>query len=205
VNIGTGGHSHGRGSGNEAVVIFVIVGAVVLVVWTLYAVKYVADRVRGVELCGERWSEWALATTSLNSDGPQYAYFTGLRYLGGVEQDGVAYGLSAELGQSDVLLAETRALRLQGLYWLLGPMLRWRLSAAANPSYFQMEFLAGSTDNKEMGVIAAAKLGFNFGLSDRLRLGISYGAMNLNLHEQGIILDRSRYYTLWGLDLGYRF
>ena len=160
-----------------------------------------------MEVCGERWSEWALSYTSINVDQPQYASFTGLRYLGGISQDGFGFGISAELGQSEVLLAETSALRLQGMYWLLGPLLRWRLSPGSNPSYFQMEFLAGSTENKEMGVIAAAKLGFNFGLSDRLRLGVSYGAMNLNLnlHEQGIILDRSRYYTLWGLDMGYRF
>lgn len=207
VNIADIGHSsHGRGSsGNDAAVIFVIVGTVVLVVWTLYALKYAADRARGVPLCGERGSEWALSSTSLNGGRSQYANFNGLRYLGTISQESFGFGISAEIGQSDVLLAEAGTLRLRGLYWLLGPMLRWRLSPAVNPSYFQMEFLAGSTENKEMGVIAAAKLGFNFGLTDRVRLGLSYGAMNLNLHEQGIILDRSQYYTLWGLDMGYRF
>lgn len=205
VNIGNIAHPGGRGSGNDAVVIFVIVGTVVLVVWTLYAIKYLADRARGVEICGERWSEWALASTSLNSGRSQQANFNGLRYLGGISQEAFGFGISAEIGQSEVLLAEAGTLRLRGLYWLLGPMLRWRLSPAVNPSYFQMEFLAGSTENKEMGVIAVAKLGFNFGLTDRVRLGLSYGAMNLNLHEQGIILDRSQTYTLWGLDMGYRF
>jgi hypothetical protein len=171
----------------------------------LYAVKYLIDMGRGIAPCGGRWSEWGLTTTSINSYRPRYANFSGLRYLTGVKQDGLSFGLSAELGQADVLLAEAGSLRLQGTYWLLGPLLRWKLASSANPSYFQMEFLVGSTENQEMGVIAAAKLGFNFGISERLRLGISYGALNLNLHEQGIILDRSQFYTLWGLDMGYRF
>jgi hypothetical protein len=206
VNIGNMRHSSGgRGSGNDAAVIFVIVGTVVLVVWTVYAIKYLADRARGVPLCGERASEWSLSSTSLNAGRSQQANFNGLRYVGTVSQEAFGFGIGAEIGQSEVLLAEAGTLRLRGLYWLAGPLLRWRLSPAVNPSYFQMEFLAGSTENNEMGVIAVAKLGFNFGLTDRVRLGLSYGAMNLNLHEQGIILDRSQTYTLWGLDMGYRF
>lgn len=211
VNIFTGGHSGGRGSGGRgsgdgAAVILVIIGAVVLVVWTVYAIKYVADMASGgTDPCSRRWSELALTTTSINSYRPQYANFSGLRYLSGVDHAGLTFGLSAELGHADVLLTEASALRLQGLYWLVGPLLRWGLSGGVNPSYFQMEFLVGSTENAEMGTIAAAKLGLNFGLTERLRLGISYGALNLNLHDQGIILNRSQSYTLWGLDMGYRF
>jgi hypothetical protein len=206
VNIFGGRHSGGRGSSDGAAAILVIIGAVVLVVWTVYALKYVADAATGAsDPCSRRWSEWALTTTAINSYRPQYAYFTGLRYLSGVDHAGLNFGLSAELGHADVLLAEASLLRMQGLYWMVGPLLRWGLSSGANPSYLQMELLAGSTENKEMGVIATAKVGFNFGLTDRLRLGLSYGAMNINLHEQGIILDRSQFYTLWGLDMGYRF
>lgn len=211
VNIFSGGHPGGRGSGGRgsndgAAIILVIVGAVVLVVWTVYAIKYVADTASGrVDPCGRRWSEWAVSTTSIDSDRSQYANFFGLRYLTGVDHGGMTFGLSAELGQADVQLTEASALRLRGLYWMLGPLLRWDMSGGSNPSYFQMELVAGSTENPEMGVIAAAKLGVNFGLSDRLRLGVSYGALNMNLHEQGIIANRSRSYTVWGLDMGYRF
>ena len=206
VNIYGGRGSGGRGSGDGAAVILVIIGAIVLVVWTVYAIKYVADMATGgADPCSRRWSEWAVTTTGINSYRPQYASFTGVRYLTGVDHAGLNFGLSAELGHADVLLTEASALRLQGLYWMVGPLLRWGLSGGSNPSYLQMELLAGSTENKEMGVIAAAKLGVNFGLGDRLRLGISYGAMNINLHEQGIILDRSQFYTLWGVDMGFRF
>ena len=206
VNIFGGRHSGGRGSGDGAAVILVIIGAVVLVVWTVYAIKYLADMATGgSDPCSRRWSEWAITTTSINSYRPQYANFTGVRYLSGVDHRGLNFGLSAELGHSDVLLTEASSLRMQGLYWLVGPLVRWGFSSGSNPSYLQMEFLVGSTENQEMGVIAAAKMGVNFGISERLRLGISYGAMNLNLHEQGIILDRSQSYTLWGVDVGYRF
>jgi hypothetical protein len=206
VNVFGGRHSGGRGSSDGAAAILVIIGAVVLVVWTVYALKYVADAATGAtDPCSRRWNEWSLSATAINSYRPQYAHFTGMRYMTGVDHAGLNFGLSAELGHADVLLAEASALRMQGLYWMVGPLLRWGLSSGNNPSYLQMELLAGSTENKEMGVIATAKIGFNFGLTERLRLGLSYGAMNINLHEQGIILDRSQFYTLWGVDMGYRF
>lgn len=207
----SGGRSSGRGSGgggssDGAAVILVVIGAIVLVVWTIYAIKYLADMATGgTDACSRRWSEWAVSATGINSYRPQYANFTGVRYLTGVDHAGLNFGLSAELGHADVLLAEASTIHLQGLYWMVGPLLRWGLSHGRNPSYLQMELLAGSTENREMGLIAAAKLGLNFGIGDRVRLGISYGALNMNLHEQGIILERSQSYTLWGVDMGFRF
>lgn len=198
---------NGRGGGNsdDAAVLFVIVGAIVLVVWTIYAIKYLYDVTSGIEVCGKRWSEWTFSRSEMNTDNTQYAHFSGVRYITGVDRGTSNIGLSAELGQADVSLTESGSLRLQGMYWLLGPMLRWSLPASRYQSYFQMDFVAGSTEHEEMGIIAAARMGFNFGLNDQLRFGINYGALNINLHEQGIILDRTQFYTFWGLELGFRY
>jgi hypothetical protein len=69
-----------------------------------------------------------------------------------------------------------------------------------------MEFLAGSTDNEQVGVIAEAKMGLSFGAGERFRWGASLGALNINLNEtEGLIRDRSRYHYLFGLEMGYRF
>ena len=57
-----------------------------------------------------------------------------------------------------------------------------------------------------MGVIAQATLGLQFGIGDAMRLGLSWGAMNINLkNDQGIISDDEQYYYLYGLNVGYRF
>jgi hypothetical protein len=197
------GISHGNG--NDNAVVFVIVGAVVLVVWTLYAVKYLYDVAAGIGSCG-RWSEFVLSTSAISADSREHAQFAGLRYLTGFRDGATDVGIAAEVGYVDMFLAEVDSLELRGAYWMIGPLVRWHLSDAAEPTYFQMEFLAGSTEHREMGLLAQAKAGFSFGFASGFRLGVSLGTMNVNLHDtEGILSDESRYYSLFGLDFGYRF
>ena len=69
-----------------------------------------------------------------------------------------------------------------------------------------MNFLAGSTEIDELGVIAQATLELQFGIGDAMRLGISWGAININIErDQGFITEREQYYYLYGLNIGYRF
>ena len=45
-----------------------------------------------------------------------------------------------------------------------------------------------------------------FGLGDHLHLGLSWGAMNVELNnDQGIISDRDQYHYLYGVSAGFRF
>jgi len=194
------------GNSDSAAVLFIIVGTVVLVIWTLYVVRYLVDSSMGMTTCG-RWSELIYSSSAIGSRSNQHARFNGLRYMHGFNDSGTDVGISAELGNADILLTEVSSLRLQGLYWLIGPMLRWNMNpGGGTPNYFQMEFVAGSTEHPEMGIIAVAKMGFNFGVDKNMRWGLNFGAMNINLHEnQGIITNRSQYYFLYGLEFGYRF
>ena len=85
-------------------------------------------------------------------------------------------------------------------------MLRWNINPQGRPSYFTMEFVAGSTEHPEMGIIAVAKMGLNFGTRSNFRWGLNFGAMNINLHaNQGIISELNQFYFLYGLEFGYRF
>lgn len=191
-------------SGKNAAVVFVFIGAVLLVVWTIYIFKYLYDISLGRYPCG--WSEMSVSTSKISSDNNQFANFYGLNFKTGIKNQGTEFGLSAEVGHSDILLIESGSLRLKGLYWLLGPMLRWRLSSSVNPHYFQMEFLAGSTEHSEMGVIARASMGLRFSLNKHTHMSLNWGAMNINLKDnQGIINDREQYHILYGINLGFRF
>ena len=199
-------HSGNNSSGGEgAAVVFVIVGAVVILVWALYVFKYIYDLAAGFRPCG-RWSELGFVSSSISSTGIQHIAFDGVRYMTGFRDGNTDVGIAVELGHSDILLTEVTALQLQGRYWFLGPVLRWRLSRSNNPHYFQMNFMGGSTEHDEIGVIAKASLGLRFGLGDHLHLGLSWGAMNVELNnDQGIISDRDQYHYLYGVSAGFRF
>lgn len=197
--------SGNRSSGDEAVVVFIIVGTVVLVVWSLYVFKYIYDVSTGFEPCG-RWNEFTVVTSSTSTGADQHARFNGLRYATGFRDGITDIGISFELGQTDILLREVGVLELKGRYWLLGPMLRWRLSQGINPSYFQMNFVAGTTEHSEIGLLAKASLGILIGIGESMQLGLNWGALNINLDEdQGIISDRNQYHYLFGVNVGFRF
>lgn len=192
------------GDDESAAILFVFVGAVLLVVWSLYVFKYLYDVSLGYHPC--RWSELSVSSSTISSNIEQHAYFNGLNYKTGIYSGATEFGLSAEIGRSDILLVESGALRLEGLYWMIGPLLRWRLSSGRNPHYFQMDFLAGSTEHSEVGVIARANLGLRFGISEKMHMSFNWGAMNINLNEnQGIINNRNQYHYLYGINVGYRF
>lgn len=192
-------------SSDDAAVLFVVVGTVVVIVWALYVFKYLYDISLGNTPCG-RWSELAVVSSNASAGVAQHARFDGLRYSTGFREGSLDVGLGFELGQTDILLSEVGVLELEGRYWLLGPILRWRLSRGKNPSYFQMNFVAGSTEHDEVGLLAKASLGLLFGIGDSLQLGVNWGAMNINLNDnQGIISERSQYHYLYGINMGFRF
>ncbi len=194
----------GGGSSEEAAVVFVIIGTVVLVVWTLYLFKFVYDVSLGYHPC--RWHELALSSTVISTDSPQHTLFAGLNYKTGILDGGTEFGISVEAGRSDIYLIDNGSLHLAGLYWLVGPTLRWRMSSGRNPHYLDMDFVAGSTEHDEMGLIAKADIGVRFGIGDALNLGVSWGAMNLQLDEdQGVVSERDQFHYLYGISMGYRF
>lgn len=194
-----------RSSGDAAAVVFIIIGTVVVIVWTLYVFKYLYDVSFGLVPCG-RWHEFTAVSSSASTSGNQHARFNGLRYSTGF-RDGAAYvGIGLEIGRADILLEEAGLLELKGNYFMMGPMLRWRLSRGINPAAFQLDFTAGTTEHDEIGLLAKARMSLLFGIGDNLRLGLSWGVLNINLDEdQGVITERSQYHYLYGISMGFRF
>jgi len=193
------------GSGDGAVIVFVIIGTILVVVWALYVFKYLYDLSSGFKPC-EAWYEFAFTASSISRTKDEHIDFNGLRFMTGFRDNNTDIGIAVELGNADILLTEIESLKLNGYYWMLGPMLRWRLSTGYNPHYFQMNFMGGTTEHDEIGVIAKATLGFRFGIGKYAHIGFSWGAMNINLNEdQGIIRERDQYHYLYGVNTGFRF
>lgn len=194
----------GGNNGDAAAIVFVVIGTVLIVVWALYVFKYIYDIATGFTPCG-KWSDLMVTSSSITGDSHQRANFNGVRYMTGFRDGATEVGISVELGYSDIFLDEINT-ELNGRYWFIGPVLRWRLSTSRNPNHFQMNFLAGSTEIDELGVIAQATLELQFGIGDAMRLGISWGAININIErDQGFITEREQYYYLYGLSMGYQF
>jgi len=187
--------------GDESAVVFVVIGAVVVVVWTLYAFKYLFDLAAGVRPC-DAWSDFTFSSARID-DHDLSASFNGVRFLTGVRNEATDFGISAQLGYSDIELPDASR-TLHGTYWLVGPLLRWSMGGN-NPHYFQMEFLGGSTEHEEVGIIAQATAGVSFGVGNHFRWGVNIGALNIDLSEtRGIVEDRT-YRSLLGIEMGYRF
>jgi len=192
-------------SSDEAAVLFVIVGTVVVIFWALYVFKYLYDISVGSAPCGH-WNELTAVSSRASTSEAQHARFAGLRYATGFREGILDVGISFELGKTDILLSEIGVLALEGRYWLLGPVLRWRLSSGGNPSYFQMNFVGGTTEHEEVGLLAKASMGLLFGIGDSMQLGLNWGALNINLNgNQGIITERSQYHYLYGVTMGFKF
>jgi len=103
-------HSGNQGSSREsAAIVFVIVGAIVIVVWALYVIKYLYDSAVGISPCN-RWSELTLVSSAISRSSSQHIDFNGVRFMTGFRTGVTDVGIAVELGRSDILLTEASAL-----------------------------------------------------------------------------------------------
>jgi len=195
-----------HGPDNEgAAIMFIIVGTVLVIAWSLYVFKYLYDVASGFEPCW-RWAELALTSSAISTYYGQHADFNGLRYSAGFNNGAADVGIALELGQADIRLNNVDALRLQGHYWLMGPVLRWPLSSGYNPHNLHMNFMAGSTEHHETGFIGKVMLGLRLGLGKNFHLGFDWGALKIRLNEgQGIVTQHKQYHYLYGINMGFQF
>lgn len=201
----TRGAFDNHGDHKSAAVVFVIIGTVVIVVWALYSFKFFYDSLLGVASCN-KWSDLSFIGSVSSGDANERVQFSGLRYMTGLTHEATQFGLSFEIGEAQITLTDLGLSHVTGVYWFLGPVMRWQLNDAANPSYFLMNFLAGSTENHEVGLLAQTNVGLQFGFDSGMRVGIHAGAIKLDLNEgDGIVSNDGGYYYLYGVNLGYSF
>ncbi len=197
-------NSSGRRDDRSAAVVFVVVGTIVVFVWALYLFRYLYDISVGNYQC--RWSDIAFSSTSTYRRLDQYIHFYGVQYQTGASYGSTNFGVSLELGNASIYLTDISSLQLSGLYWMVGPVLQFRMGEKRNPSYFHMSFRAGSTENTEVGVIGEVRVGFHLGISDNAYIGLDWGAMNLKLKEtESIISNANQFDYIYGVNVGYSF
>lgn len=194
--------THTRGNDDFSIVVFVIVGFVVIYALVAYAGKYFYDAYSGYRQC-PKWWDITLQTGAFGGD--RDGYLSSLRVSTGVEDDITRIGLTGELGRIR-LNRDGESDSIESNYWMIGPAVRWYSSAANGATYVSAELLGGSGVHRNLGAMSAARIGINFPLSVRTRIGFVLGALYTDVRRtQGALAEDSNMHTLFGLELGTRF
>jgi hypothetical protein len=196
---------HGSDRNDAAVVMFVLIGAVVVVALVVYSTKYFYDAYAGFAEC-PKWWDLTLQSAVFSGDAIARGALVGLRLSTGVQDISTRFGLTAELGRLSMTFSGP-VQDVSASYWMVGPALRWYdTSGRGEPWYLSAELLGGSANNRQVGTVSAARLGLNFPAGAHMRLGLSLGALYTALSDvDGALAKYDNYYYLLGLELGARF
>ena len=197
----------GRGSdrNDAAVVMFVLVGAVVVIALVVYSTKYFYDAYSDFAEC-QKWWDLTLQSAIFSGEAVSRGALTGLRLSTGVQDAATRIGLTAELG-SLYMTFHGATDSVSATYWMIGPALRWYDSTNnGEPWYLSAELLGGSANQHQVGAVSAARLGLNFPVGARIRMGVSLGALYTALsNAEGALAKYDNYYYVLGFELGTRF
>jgi len=197
----------GRGSdrNDAAVVMFVLIGAVVVVALVVYSTKYFYDAYAGFAEC-PKWWDLTLQSAIFSGDAVNRGALAGLRLSTGIQDAATRIGLTAELGRLSMTF-HGPSQNLNATYWMVGPALRrYDVTGNGEPWYLSAELLGGSANDRQVGTVSAARLGLNFPVGASMRMGLSLGALYTALNNvEGAIAKYDNFYYLLGFELGTRF
>lgn len=195
-------------SSDASLVIFVVIGAVVVLAVVVYAGAYLYDMATG---SGDYRHWWNLETqASFLTGNDSRGYMAGLKLSAGFERADTRVGAILESGYLDVgIRQEGQAERLNadGVFVMAGVGVRWIFGETPeNPSHVGMELLAGTAWDDQVDVMSVARANLSLGIGSRGRLGFTVGSMFLGLDPtEGILENRSNFTTILGIETGIRF
>jgi len=196
-------------SDNEAaVVIFVVIGVTVVLAVVVYAGAFLYEMATGL---GDHSYWWDVETQAAwLVGGGDSGYVAGLRLGAGFEDSEARIGLVVEGGYLKAEIRPERDLdrmRVEGGYAMAGASVRWEFGREpANPSFLGLDLLAGTASDDQVDLLSTARANLSFGVGPRARLGVSLGALYVDLDPtEGPAADLDRFTTLMGLQAGYRF
>ena len=195
-------------SSDASVVIFVVIGAVVVLAVVVYAGAYLYDMATGSD---EYLHWWNLETqASFLTGNRSRGYTAGLKLSAGFERNDTRVGAILESGYLDVGIrqeGQSERLDADGVFVMAGVGVRWIFGETPkNPSHFGMELLAGTAWDEQVDVMSVARANLSLGIGSRGRLGFTVGSMFLGLDPtEGILENRSNFTTILGIETGIRF
>ncbi len=195
-------------SSDASLVIFVVIGAIVVLAVVVYAGAYLYDMATG---SGDYQHWWTLETqASFLTGNDSRGYSAGLKFSAGFERADTRVGAILESGYLDVGIrqeGQSERLNADGVFVMAGAGVRWIFGEAPeNPSHVGFELLAGTAWDDQVDVMSVARANLSLGIGSRGRLGFTVGSMFLGLDPaEGILKQRNNFTTLLGIETGIRF
>lgn len=204
------GGNFSSGSGDkETLIVLAVVGVIIVAALVIYSGYYLYKAAASGLDC-KAYNEFALRYSYLQDSSSQQSRsgaLYGASYSLGYDISFGTMGLTLEGGEHHLNfnVRNTAISRnYDGAYFLIGPSFEFPLGTSAHA--LALELLGGTSTNKDIGLMSTLKFGFNFGLSEHLRLGVHFGAGVIDIQDfDGYLSDSDQLSWLYGAQLGYRF
>lgn len=195
-------------SNEGAIVIFVVIGAVVVLSVVVYAAAFIYEAALGSDEVDYWWDVEAHGALLFGkgSDG----YMTGARFSSGFANHHARLGLVLEGGYLDTEIGQDSPLGpmlISSAYGMAGAGVRWMLGGYENnPTFLGVELLGGTATAEDVDLMSAARGTVSLGITENARLGFTLGALYMGLDkDEGIVQDIDNFSTMIGMQAGYRF
>ncbi len=198
--------SWGSHNGEDALILFAVIGVIVVIAVIPYALKYIYDLVQGENTCYFHQFGLQFISTSSNSDRVhENNRLFSFMYSGHVDHfKSVNIGFVAEIGVQQLKISQEgsyldhidRNFEEIGLYSMVGPKLYFA-RYLPNPSHGYLQILGGASFNSDLGTIAKAEIGYNWFFDRKLGIGFSLGSLYYKVNPKDGFLKNSGNYGLY--------
>ncbi len=221
----------GGSSGDDAAILFVIIGLVVIFAWVGYAITFLIESF--IKEDKGSWVQLDLdiigITAESGSSGVKFnrlGYMSGTRLtLGLGDLKSTNFGIVANSGYHSIYYSKTvtqfsyveKMPPINGGYLMGGPIIFFgRGSVRVNRSYGYLEVSAGRSTNNNIGMMGLARFGGSILINEIVSnqkcdrsatyFNFNLGALYMGLKENSAIINTLDQFNLsWGIGLGYRF
>lgn len=203
----------GWGSGGDSkdfLIIVAVIGVVVVAAALVYSIGYLVEMsskgfdCHALDEIGYRYTQ----VSDHSSKQDREAELNSVFYTRQYDVPFGLMGLTAELGHHSIDLNVNGVSSQQhynGGYLLLGPSFSF-LFGRESFGAFQIELLAGTSTEKEIGVMSTLRFGFDFRLTPDFSVGINAGAAVIDIKEfDNYFNDRDQLNYLSGAAVSYVF
>ncbi|OQW46433.1 MAG: hypothetical protein A4S09_05535 [Proteobacteria bacterium SG_bin7] len=196
--------------GKEILVIVAVIGVVVVAALVVYSVSYIVTMAQAGFKC-EVWRDLGARFSYVQDNSNtqiRSGRMNGLYYSQGFIVPFGVMGLTGEVGQHDLNMtvkATSEERQFKGAYFLAGPSFTIPFGRLGGPA-FQIELLAGTSSESNIGLMSTLRLGVEFNIENRFSLGLNIGAALINVRDfDNYIRDNDQLNFLSGMATSFRW
>jgi len=203
--------NYGQGGDKDFLILVALVGVIVVASLVIYSVGYVYQSSTARLKC-LTWRDFGFRISSIddrNHKQDRTGFMKGLYFSTGYRVPVGVMGLLGEVGvhSFDLTINNVSSIskNYSGNYLLLGPSFSIPFTSL-NQNLFLIELLAGTSNNKDIGLMSTLRFGFSIRATSQLNIGLNVGAILLNIKKmENYIEDQEQLSYLFGTSLSYKW